>query len=94
MKTKHTTPELESLRVQMRELGAELKDMQDRFADLEDTENPWDIWPYSWAIFGWQKTRESLHSLRSSLGHHGAAQIAESNEADTGVGEMPTLNLV
>ena len=88
--TKHTTPEMESLRHQMQQLNAELQDMQERFADLEDNENPWDIWPYSWAVFGWQKTRECFHSVQCSM-----AQRArnESASGDCEAGEMPVLRL-
>ncbi len=88
--TKHTTPEMESLRHQMQQLNAELQDMQERFADLEDDENPWDVWPYSWAIFGWQKTRECFHSVQC-----GMAQRAqrESKSDDCDAGEMPVLRL-
>ena len=88
--TKHTTPEMESLRDQMRQLNAELKDMQERFDDLEDNENPWDIWPYSWAIFGWQKTRECFHSVQCSMAQR-ARRESESGESDAG--EMPMLRL-
>ena len=83
----HTTPEMESLRNQMQQLNAELQDMQERFADLEDNENPWDIWPYSWAIFGWQKTRECVHSVQCSI-----AQRAK-NAGDCDKSEMAALRL-
>ena len=81
----HTTPEMESLRNQMQQLNAELEDMQERFADLEDNENPWDIWPYSWAIFGWQKTRECFHSVQCSMAQRARSQ---GNASDLDKGEM------
>ena len=87
---KHTTPEMESLRTQMQQLNAELQDMQERFADLEDNENPWDVWPYSWAIFGWQKTRECFHSVQCSMAQR-AGKVDNSNDCDAG--EMPALRL-
>lgn len=82
---KPITPEMESLRVQMHQLGAELQEMQERLCDLEDNENPWDIWPYSWAIFGWQKTRECLHSVQCSMVQR--AQI-ENKSGEVEAGEM------
>ena len=85
---KPTTPEMESLRVQMHRLNVELKDMQERLTDLEDNENPWDIWPYSWAIFGWQKTREGFHSIQCNMAQRARA---ESHEVESG--EMPVLRL-
>ncbi len=88
--TKHTTPEMESLRHQMQQLNAELQDMQERFADLEDNENPWDVWPYSWAIFGWQKTRECFHSVQCSMAPR-AQKDADSNNCDAS--EMPVLRM-
>ena len=88
--TKHTTPEMESLRDQMRQLNAELQDMQERFADLEDNENPWDIWPYSWAIFGWQKTRECVHSVQCSIAQR-ASNASNRGECDKS--EMAALRL-
>ncbi len=87
---KHTTPEMESLRNQMQQLNAELQDMRERFADLEDDENPWDVWPYSWAIFGWQKTRECFHSVQCSMAQR--AQKSD-NASDCETGEMPALRL-
>ncbi len=87
---RHTTPEMESLRDQMQHLNAELQDMQERFADLEDNENPWDIWPYSWAIFGWQKTRECFHSVQCSMAER-AVRERESGEAESG--DRPMLRL-
>lgn len=87
---KHTTPEMESLRNQMQQLNAELQDMQSRFADLEDNENPWDVWPYSWAIFGWQKTRECFHSVQCGMAQR--ASIEESS-SDCDKSEMPVLRL-
>ncbi len=88
--TKHTTPEMESLRDQMQQLNAELQDMQERFADLEDNENPWDVWPYSWAIFGWQKTRECFHSVQCSMAQRNSAS---SKADDCESNEMPLLRL-
>ena len=79
---------MESLRVQMHQLNVELKDMQERLTDLEDNENPWDIWPYSWAIFGWQKTRESFHSIQCNM-----AQRSRSESHEVESGEMPVLRL-
>ena len=81
---------MESLRHQMQQLNAELQDMQERFADLEDNENPWDVWPYSWAIFGWQKTRECFHSVQCSMAQR-AQKDADSNNCDAS--EMPVLRM-
>ena len=77
---------MESLRQQMQQLNAEIQDMQERFADLEDDENPWDIWPYSWAIFGWQKTRECFHSVQCGMARRANGE-ADSDKCDAG--EMP-----
>lgn len=81
---------MESLRDQMQQLNAEIQDMQERFADLEDNENPWDIWPYSWAIFGWQKSPECFHSVQC-----GMAQRAkkEENSGNADISDRPLLRL-
>ena len=81
---------MESLRHQMQQLNAELQDMQERFADLEDNENPWDIWPYSWAIFGWQKTRSCFHSVQCSMAQRGGKA---DNARDCEANEMSVLRL-
>ena len=63
---KHTAPELEALRAQLRELRQNCQDLEARLCDLEDEGDPFAVWPYCWFTQGWQSARERFHSLQLS----------------------------
>ena len=61
---KHTAPEMEALRAQLRELRQNCEELESRLCDLEDEDDPWGVWPYCWVNDGWKAVASRFHSLQ------------------------------
>lgn len=56
--------EIESLRAEVRRLQHEVEDLENRLSENgEPQDNPWNIWPYTWIVAGWQHTVQSWNTL-------------------------------
>lgn len=81
---KHTAPEMEALRAQLRELRQNCQELESRLCDLEDEDDPWGVWPYCWVTTGWQTARKRFHSFqfgkltrRAGRGHADEMDVSE-----------------
>jgi hypothetical protein len=61
----------EQLWDETRRLTAEIEELQIRLEYLldnagEDDIDTWNVWPYSWAIAGWNHARQRFHSFHEN----------------------------
>lgn len=95
--------EIESLRAQVRELQQVVAELEERLAEVEsefaedENEPVWGVWPYNWAVSGWEMAKNSAHALqiaakRQSLNRHNTKSKNAAREQMRG--EYETLHLV
>ncbi|HEX9996571.1 MAG TPA: hypothetical protein VGB45_05455 [Abditibacterium sp.] len=62
--------EVESLRVEVRQLRESVANLETRLADFEseeEQENPWGIWPYCYFVSTWDFGRKCFHCFHKNL---------------------------
>jgi hypothetical protein len=58
--THRLTSELQALQLR-------LDGLQPPPADEQEDEDVWNVWPYSWAVQGWNLSRDCFHSFHGNL---------------------------
>ncbi|HEX8550883.1 MAG TPA: hypothetical protein VF681_04945 [Abditibacteriaceae bacterium] len=68
--------ETNRLALEIEELQIRLELLMDN-APTEEAEDQWNVWPYSWAVAGWNSARNCFHSFHENRIGKPRAEVCE-----------------
>lgn len=67
MKTAVASTELESLRAEVRRLQSEVDDLRSQLDSSEETDEVWNVWPYTWISAAYEASQDWVHDAEDRL---------------------------